>query len=499
MIDSTIERGRAVDLRGTASHDSLSPFALVRNAPFVGNDLSVLPATSAFGMLARLVRLNACEPVDLFRLFGIRSRRSDDLAAVMTFSTPRQVALARALRLPSVPPTWSLEVWLPFQSSLDIFSAEWIFRYCPQCIHSGYHTLLHQLSWIHRCPWHGAALRRTCPRCGENTPTYANWAFDQNLACPCGHELLSTTAALKRSAGPPSHAADFISHYLAWAAEERKNTLLVVPELPSDIDSALADLIKLPRNWIYKCGGSKSGRRERGLLATTHVEFPSRGAIAQLDTLRQDRPGFLTVPEPTRSSIANVAANLALKLPTSTLTNREMSLFLAGAGIGIPAEFKPAQRKFSSVLSTLPPWEVAGHQFLNLSCVHPIAYRSIIKLVDIALNHQSLVDYYERATTPELNLLIKACGHLLTRGYAEGLRATLSRHIPDLYAMNRDAPHLTQPWILATRDQTRLVNVRTIWKPVASTNTAAELLEEADALNQRRERVRGRARPGKTL
>lgn len=37
---------------------------------------------------------------------------------------------------------------------------------------------------------------------------------------------------------------------------------------------------------------------------------------------------------------------------------------------------------------------------------------------------------------------------LLCRGYAEGMRAVLSRYAPALHSLGRDRPHLTAGWVL---------------------------------------------------
>lgn len=128
MIISATAPSRSVVLRGTVPRESLTPFASSLTAPFAGMDIRVLPATSAFGLLARVVRLNALEPVELFRLLGIRSRRADDLSELMTFSEARQAALARALQLPAAPPTWNLTAWFPFQAPSDILRTGWSLR-----------------------------------------------------------------------------------------------------------------------------------------------------------------------------------------------------------------------------------------------------------------------------------------------------------------------------------------------------------------------------------
>ena len=51
-------------------------------ARMVGDRLEILPGQSAFGCVARLVRLNHFKYADIFRLFGLRLRRDDDLVTL---------------------------------------------------------------------------------------------------------------------------------------------------------------------------------------------------------------------------------------------------------------------------------------------------------------------------------------------------------------------------------------------------------------------------------
>src|SRR3546814_20977940 len=85
-----------------------------------------------------------------------------------------------------------------------------------------------------------------------------------------------------------------------------------------------------------------------------------------------------------------VAANLALCLPVKSLTDREMSLLLAGIGIEAPESFDPADRRFSGEVSMLPPNYIGNRQFLNLLCVHPCAYRLVAGLVDSVLEGRNI-------------------------------------------------------------------------------------------------------------
>jgi len=62
-------------------------------------------------------------------------------------------------------------------------------RYCQTCLIDGFHSPLHQLKRLDRCPWHGQQLRDTCPSCGEATDyalgTKLPW---HGFACRCGHQ-----------------------------------------------------------------------------------------------------------------------------------------------------------------------------------------------------------------------------------------------------------------------------------------------------------------------
>lgn len=53
-------------------------------------------------------------------------------------------------------------------------------RICPACIRVGYHSTVHQLSGLARCPIHDLALRDTCPQCSHSMPPFAL------VRSPCG-------------------------------------------------------------------------------------------------------------------------------------------------------------------------------------------------------------------------------------------------------------------------------------------------------------------------
>jgi len=491
--------GPYIELRGTRPRGELSPCAEVLTSPFAGNDQSDIPAASGFGTLAKIVRLNHMAPKELSSLLGIRVRRTDDLSAVMTFSEARQISVARSLRLPAVPVEWNVSTWFPFKAPSSLLATGWTFRYCPKCLLEGYHTLLHQMPWVHRCAWHDVSLRDDCHRCGRPVGVKADWVAGANLECVCGQSPLDTDLILRATA--PEGAKRFTDNYLHWAAEERSRSLLVIPDLAGDPRPALTGLVKLPRHWRRHLRAVTDSQVDiprvplspfpfvhvRTLSSSERAPLPDREGLLELEQVRCDRPGFLTTPRRLAPMMSAVAANLALRLPAQSLTDREMSLFLAGIGVQAPESFAPALRRFSGEVSMLPPSFIGNRQFLNLQCVHPCTYRLVAGLVDAALEGRDIFDFYAQASHQEFDLLMRSCGQVLARGYAEGLRSTLAAHVPEIYIQPRLSPRLRQPWIVLRKESGRLSSVRIAWIPLSYASCGeAAVLEAADPANQRR-------------
>ncbi|WP_303746427.1 hypothetical protein [Stenotrophomonas pigmentata] len=499
--------GSYIELRGTRPRSELSPYAEVLTSPFAGSDQSGIPAASGFGTLAKIVRLNLMAPNELTSLMGIRVRRADDLSAVMTFSEARQIAVARSLRLPTVPAEWNMSTWFPFKAPSSLLATGWTFRYCPECLLGGYHTLLHQLPWVHRCAWHDVALRDDCQHCGMPVAVKADWVAGANLECTCGQSPLDADLILRATA--PEGAKLFTDQYLHWAAKERSHSSLVIPDLVDNPRPALAALVELPGHWRRRIRAVTNPRvsaprrlpysfpivHVRTLMRSERAPLPDRDGLCELEQVRSDRPGFLTTPKRLKPIMSAVAANLALRLPAKSLTDREMSLFLAGIGIEAPESFAPASRRFSGEVSMLPPSYIGNRQFLNLLCVHPCTYRLVAGLVDAALEGRSLFDFHAQASHQEFDLLMRSCGQVLARGYAEGLRSTLAVHVPELYSQPRLSPRLRQPWALLRKDSGRLSSIRVAWMSLSCASRGeAAVLESANQAKQRRSRSGRRRR-----
>lgn len=485
---------RAVDLHEVGSRKHFNPVAMVQASPFVGADLTQTPHSSAYGTLARLVRLNCMRPSGIAPLLGIRTQRTQNLAAIMTFSEAKQAKLAAALLLSDPPASWNLSIWFPFSASPSVMSEGWQFRYCPDCLRCGYHAHLHQLPWFGRCPWHGSALSTTCPTCRTEVDTSANWIEGRDMTCQCGHTLIDTSAAIKGTVTQPVGASAFLDAYLDWAAQERAAVTLAARPRYSTPVTSLRDVVELPRKW-HPWAAHVRAPHTRTWVNTGHPAPGALQVLEDLDTLRRDRPGFLKLSQEHATACAQVAAKLALKLPEATLSDGEMTLFLAGTGIQAPPTFKPARRPFSPKLASMVPWQTSAGDFLNLTCLHPASYRPIVDVFDAIIGMRTMADFHAQARAGEVDLLLRCCRDILARGYAEGLRSLLAPHVPALFEMRRDRPHLSQPLLLVRRTKGTITSIRAIWEPLNfSGRQEHEAIQEADDANKRRERYQGRPR-----
>jgi hypothetical protein len=489
----------SVTLRSEGSREPLRHHPYTRGGLFVGADLTTVPHSSAYGAAVRLIHLNAITPAGLSSLFGIRVPRTQDLSAVMTFSGARQARFAEALQLPDVPASWNLSAWFPFAAPSTLLKIGWSFRYCPICMRGGYHTNLHQLPWFERCPWHGIELAASCTACGAEICTDANWVVGDDLPCGCGHKRIDRDATIAGTVAPPPGAAEFLDDYVAWAVGERVRAALIAPQDAADPGPALAVAVKLPQRW------RQWATRPPGLHTRVwrNAGTPAQNALqtlTELETLRRDRPGFLKLAAAHSHSCNRVAGAMALSLPPQTLSDGEMTLFLAGLGIEAPRSFQPARRPSSAEVCSLVPWRTSVGNFLNLTCVHPTAYRPLVAAIDLALNGRTLGDYHAQARPGEINLLLRCCGDILARGYAEGIRCVLAPHAPELWALGRQGPHLTQPWLMVRREGGLLSSILAVWQRLAvGGGQEAEVILAEDEANRRRERSSGNRRKRKAI
>lgn len=441
-----------------------------KEAPhFVGAHFERSPYLSGIGTLLRLSRLNQYQAQDYRFAFSLHVRRHDDLNALMTFSAKRKDQLAKVL---SVPPemraAWDLAPWLPLTANDESLQEEWRFRFCPACLQCGYHTLLQQLPWIERCPWHGLRLRNGCTKCGK--PILLSGASGNWLGtCVCGYDHFDRRKALPGLPSPDA-ADTFLGRYLCWARGERNEVCLLPPVPASTVFSCLTPAIGLPPSLRYRV---QSGSPH----TTSHVErigpqHPHRrqdcedeaSAFAKLEALREPRATVIETPGPLSRRVAQVAYRLATQMPPGSLSDAEMTLFLEPLGVEANQGFVPARRRSLMDIGTLPLRTIGRRTYLDLHCVSPVTRQAAFRLLEAMTKDE---EPWRSMSPVQLWSAVEAASIVLARGYSEGIRIVMGRHVPELYGLKRDRPHLSEPWILVRKRPATVVVVwaRLKWIP----------------------------------
>jgi len=421
---------------------------------FVGGNFSGLPGMSAYGALLRTARLNHLGRTEFFAAYRLRTTRRDELSRVLTFSEKRKEELAVALGINERErDLWDITEWLPFSGNFDWESLSWEPRICPCCARLGYHTLLFQLPWVARCPWHGANLIRYCRYC---TRPFSAASSSILLKCQCGVDYVDVREACRHRQSHLRGMTQWITTYLNWASAAREaNYLVHTPKLEVSNWDALGQLIEMPAVLQARCGYARTERvrlHERKLSIYDRVN-PSIGTLGPkfLLGVPVDTDGVMELPAPAWSAFRHVGYELAEKLPEATFSDGELLRFFAGSRR--PALRFAATHRSSNVDILFLPVQVGGKRgFLYVNAMAK-AVRDVV---------HRLGSYLESAPN-NWDLPVRAGMLLLLRAYAEGMRVVLSRFFPDLLKMQRDRPHLTLPWVLMQRQAGQTIEAKIVW------------------------------------
>lgn len=437
----------------------------------VGDRFELVPAQSAFGCLVRLARLNQMAPADFRSFFGLYARRSDDIHHLLTTSPRRRQGLATALKL-DLPDTWDPSVWNPYREHQVLQTGSTTFRYCIACIRVGYHCQLHQLPWIDRCPWHGVGLRTGCPRCGSALAT-STGAGRKLLTCSCGMDLINESAAARL--GKPVEGAElYLDQYLTWAQSLRSKQMLIGAPTQAPSAEALRQLVQPPtlRGTASRRYQGHSRRYEHGL---SPEELSPAEDAKRLTALRDAIPRMLHLPGFMVKSCDKVVQEVARSLPPASLSSRERALFLGSAAA---VDDMAANREASAVVVSLPPLSMGANRFLNLQSVHPACSRFLVHLEDAF--DIAVPGLGQGTAIQALTLLRRTQREVLSRHYAEGLRAILARHVPELNSRQRERRQLSVPLALVRLDGSP--SVRMSFTPMTSYEDPNDLLAASAAL-----------------
>lgn len=99
-------------------------------------------------------------------------------------------------------------------------------RYCPRCLRTGFHSAIHQLAGLDRCPWHGMPLRSECDACHRPFADLRQIAVG-GLACEhCGSSVVPDSWPLHVSATTRRRRLVVEDQVTAWAAAAITNCSL---------------------------------------------------------------------------------------------------------------------------------------------------------------------------------------------------------------------------------------------------------------------------------
>lgn len=320
---------------------------------------------SAFGLTLQLMRLNLLVPSDVYSLFGLRMRYSEDWSYRMATSRAVQQALLMRIPLPSsITSRWDVRSWQPFEGRLFIDSP-WQLRGCPACFRYGYHTNLFQMPWIEKCPWHRLRLVTTCQGCGKSLGT----SIERDtplLLCPCGHDGIDHNCLLEQ-VHPFSPARNhFVRRYLQWVDAARR----VCVAFGNDDDgpahlATLGRLVRLPAQLAQRVQADNltlSGAHEQWItVVPDDASAPRSGDEFQscCQSFWTRDPTMVEVPLGAGAALADVTRSWGSRCPKGSLSQVE------GRRFGVPQVGDSSQQHSRMALVLFPPYSVHSRSYFD--------------------------------------------------------------------------------------------------------------------------------------
>lgn len=425
----------------------------------LGEDWQGYVGVSPYGALRRAWRVNALRRSDLRSVLGVTIHRGDDLYR-LTLSSG---AIKR--HLSSLFPTldtrgWDYQGWWPLDGTMPEGTFTASLRECPRCAESSYHSLLFQMPGVTHCPWHGYALISRCPRCDR--PLQSGLREERPPGqCSCGHDLVSFV----RTVTGDERDATSIQSYLDWAASVRGRYWLFAPEQPDPLGHHALDLL-LPSRWRDGVP-SPTTLLQDGRLIRDVVDLGRslRHAIPRLSDksgLETFNPATACLPIAWAPGFAAISRNLFAALPEAARRDASMS-----------------GTELAWTLSKVPVTAAGLTLFFQTECLERTTLRLVGRLATGVRNQggrrripadDRFGDWIRRDPRGTL-LLEQVLKRVLLRGYADGARVALGRHVPALYDRLRGRPATRYPWVLfhLPPDRQNMPSATIVWTRQAGT------------------------------
>ncbi|MCC6561433.1 MAG: hypothetical protein IT478_08755 [Xanthomonadales bacterium] len=432
---------------------------------FVGGDLGHLHGISAFGAVVRIARLNQFSRADQFAAFGFRSLQSEDPTKVLTFSAKRKFSLWSALGCDAtVSCLWDIEPWTPFQGSDVWDKIPWRLRICPCCMRHGYHSLLFQMPWLARCPWHRTALIDACRRCKQPFMD-ASIGTRPLMQCACGADYFNERAALRGERPLAATRRQIMAEYLIWAKRQQAQTRLISPQ---EADAWGAEAIAALVDTTPWSGSLREVMPDKhGTTIAHHRTSLNQRTTAEDGSVDDDAGrcaasftpgpgGMADLPSAFLAPLRHVTRGVLQGVPMSAFNCKENAAFFRPADA--PASATATRRE----LLFLPVHECGSRVYLDLQILQRSALRSLCDFTAATLQPHGA----ETLASPRSQgLAIRVIRQLLARAYADGLTHVVGRHAPAVFDHRRIRSGPRMPWVAVVRDATGVAQVRAVWSP----------------------------------
>ncbi|MHA6251161.1 TniQ family protein [Oceanobacillus sp. CAU 1775] len=181
-------------------------FLLIEDESITPNKVTWLPEwispyESPWSIFEKFKYANRATVIDLFELFG--TRYSKGLRAANLSQKACNLLTLEGMDESSLIKTFGLSIKEVNRRNINMLtnimeegSSNLYFhshlKICPECIKIGYHSIFHQFSLVHSCPFHNISLVEGCPECSRVMYyRLSDKDTKEPFRCKCGHLLFS--------------------------------------------------------------------------------------------------------------------------------------------------------------------------------------------------------------------------------------------------------------------------------------------------------------------
>lgn len=171
---------------------------------YVWKSVWIWPYESIWGTVEKFKYANSLCNSDIYKLIHARTPRSTFYIYPSMYASNNTIKRTSLIELLcndifNTTASQLKEIMGPLYNACDIrkyMAEEW--RYCPECIKNGYHSMYHQLSFLDKCIFHDIKLKTVCPSCQKESSYVMEYrGSKQAFRCDCGYDYLLGSNSLK--------------------------------------------------------------------------------------------------------------------------------------------------------------------------------------------------------------------------------------------------------------------------------------------------------------